>query len=51
MVPRSVSKGLQIVYERRRKLDLVVIDFDKDTGGMAFPSSVGIRAPIRTSWR
>jgi DNA-binding response OmpR family regulator len=33
MVARSVSEGLQIVYERSRELDPVVIDFHK-TGGM-----------------
>lgn len=40
MLAGTVDEALEIIDERSRELDLAVIDFDGDTGGMAFLSAL-----------
>ena len=40
MLAGTVGEALEIIDERGRELDLVVIDFDGDTGGMALLSAL-----------
>jgi DNA-binding response OmpR family regulator len=42
MVARSVSEGLQIIDERRRELEMVVIDFDNAARGTALLSALSM---------
>ena len=41
LLARTVGEALQIVCERSRELDLVIIDFDNATRGMALLSALG----------
>ena len=42
MSARIVGEALQIICQRSRELDLVVVDFDNDTGGMTLLSALSM---------
>ena len=39
---RSIGEALQIVCQRRRELDLIVVDFDNDIRGMTLLAALGM---------
>jgi DNA-binding response OmpR family regulator len=45
IVARTVGVALEIIYQRGRELDLVVIDFDGDTGSTTLLSTLSMSRP------
>ena len=41
-IARSIGEALQVVCQRRRKLDLIVVDFDNGIRGMTLVSALGM---------